>query len=531
MNGWNTSSDTLVTLLKPLLEPAPMMTRLFPLTTTFLALLCATYAPAQVTTEATTQSDNFSPEVAEATFNAVWNAMQQSGALASMSEVDWATMRAEYEPAALDATSNDALRAALNRMIESLGKSHFAIIPGEAIMEFDVEDVAIGDMPTEDATEEGTEEATDSLAPDSDKEAEPSDAPKKSTQPGDGQSGIHARFVDKTARVVAVTPGSPAAQLGIQPGWEIASIRGRSLHEYAEQFGEIESSSLTGYHRNAALQAMLTAEPDTVIPIHFIDLDGEEKELHVPATPQTAQVVTFGNLPPMPVTTQSQILTQADLAKMNIEVDPGISAGLVAFDVWMVPIVQPFAQAIETFRDAQVDCIIVDVRGNPGGLGGLAMGVAGHFTDEPVNLGTMTNAFGEMHFNTNPQRVSASGKLVEPLDVPLFILVDEMSASTSEIFAGGLQTAERAIIVGRKTPGLALPAIASDLPNGDIFYHAIAAFELANGDQIEGVGIAPDVPVQLNPDAFRTSSDPDLHAALEWLHNQDQPNASDETLN
>ena len=92
-----------------------------------------------------------------------------------------------------------------------------------------------------------------------------------------------------------------------------------------------------------------------------------------------------------------------------------------------------------------------------------------------------------------------------------------MSASTSEIFAGGMQTADRAEVVGRRTPGMALPAVAEELPNGDILYHAIAEFTLPDGATIEGIGISPDVDVDLKPEAFEGSRDPDLRAAVELL--------------
>ncbi len=193
------------------------------------------------------------------------------------------------------------------------------------------------------------------------------------------------------------------------------------------------------------------------------------------------------------------------------------------FDVWMVQIIQPIAQAIEEFRNKEVDAVIIDLRGNPGGVGGLAMGVGGHFLDEPTNLGTMYNSFGELNFNTNPQRVSLSGELVEPLSVPLVVLVDSMSASTSEIFAGGMQDAGRAVVLGRRTPGLALPAVAEELPNGDILYHAIAEFELPSGHPIEGVGVSPDLPVTLDPASFSRSSDPDIRAAVEWATRNTPP--------
>ena len=217
----------------------------------------------------------------------------------------------------------------------------------------------------------------------------------------------------------------------------------------------------------------------------------------------------------MSVRTKFEVLGR--LLEYGIDAPEGYQVGVLEFSVWMIPIMQPILRAVDAFRTEQVDAIVIDLRGNPGGVGGLAMGVGGHFFDEPTNLGTMTNEFGEMNFNTNPQRLSPDGKLVDPLSTPLAILIDDMSASTSEIFAGGMQTADRAEVVGRRTPGMALPAVAEELPNGDILYHAIAEFTLPDGATIEGIGISPDVDVDLKPEAFEGSRDPDPRAAVELL--------------
>src|SRR5207244_2459374 len=80
---------------------------------------------------------------------------------------------------------------------------------------------------------------------------------------------------------------------------------------------------------------------------------------------------------------------------------------------------------------------IVDLRGNPGGLGIMATGMAGWFIDKPnQQLGVMqTRQGGPLKFVVNPRAPAYRG--------PLAVLVDGMSASTSEIFAGGLQALGR----------------------------------------------------------------------------------------
>jgi carboxyl-terminal processing protease len=420
-----------------------------------------------------------SEEEARAIFQHTMERMEAAGALSDMSEADWSALSTRFESEAAGARNDAELRAVMNEMIASLGKSHFAIIPQSAT-----------EMPS---TSSG----------------------------GAGTLGLQARFQGDEAIITQVRPGSSADEAGIRPGWLLKSTDGFELASFSRRFGDIESASMPGYHRNAALAEMLTTSPGNELTLELTDLEGEDHELAIEGRPDTAQMIKFGNLPPMKVETTSSILGQEELKAYGLDVAPDYRVGMIQFSVWMVPIMQPILRAIDEFRTEEVDAVIIDLRGNPGGVGGLAMGVGGHFFKEPVSLGTMYNDFGEMHFNTNPQRISSEGKLVEPLSTPLAILIDEMSASTSEIFAGGMQSAERATIVGRRTPGMALPAVAEELPNGDILYHAIAEFELPDGRTIEGLGVAPDAIVPLEPTAFATSCDPDVRTAVELMTQDD----------
>jgi len=94
------------------------------------------------------------------------------------------------------------------------------------------------------------------------------------------------------------------------------------------------------------------------------------------------------------------------------------------------------------------------------------------------------------------------------------ILIDGGSASTSEIFAGGLQDVGRAIVVGERSMGAALPSIISKLPSGALFQYAMADFKTASGTLIEGRGVKPDVEVKLTRAALLKGRDPQLDAAI-----------------
>jgi len=120
----------------------------------------------------------------------------------------------------------------------------------------------------------------------------------------------------------------------------------------------------------------------------------------------------------------------------------------------------------------------------------------------------------------NPRLVNGAGKRVEPFSGPVAILVDEITASASEVFAGGMQDLERAKVFGRRTSGQALPAIFDRLPNGDAFYHPVADFIPPKGTRLEGRGVIPDFEVPIDRRALLENRDPVLEKAIDWIVQQ-----------
>jgi len=138
--------------------------------------------------------------------------------------------------------------------------------------------------------------------------------------------------------------------------------------------------------------------------------------------------------------------------------------------------------------------------------------LAGILTDEQFSLGQMTMRDGHINFIAYPQKKAFLG--------PVAVLVDRMSASTSEIFAAGLQERGRAKIIGRRTMGAALPSFIRELPNGDRLQHAIADYHTPEKRRIEGQGVIPDFTVELRPKRLRRGLDADLDRAVKWLNRQ-----------
>jgi carboxyl-terminal processing protease len=118
----------------------------------------------------------------------------------------------------------------------------------------------------------------------------------------------------------------------------------------------------------------------------------------------------------------------------------------------------------------------------------MISGIAGHLVDAPLVLGAMHTRVSDLEFRANPRLSTADGRRVAPFAGPVAILMDELSASASECFAGGLQSLGRARIFGRRSMGQALPAQTKSLPNGDVLEYAIGDFVTSTGETLEGAG-------------------------------------------
>ena len=94
----------------------------------------------------------------------------------------------------------------------------------------------------------------------------------------------------------------------------------------------------------------------------------------------------------------------------------------------------------------------------------MIMGISGHFLTERKPLGTMKTRDAELQFAANPRLVNAAGERVEPFAGPVAILVDSMTGSASECFAGGMQSISRARVFGQTSMGQALPALLRQAP-------------------------------------------------------------------
>jgi carboxyl-terminal processing protease len=166
--------------------------------------------------------------------------------------------------------------------------------------------------------------------------------------------------------------------------------------------------------------------------------------------------------------------------------------------------------ALETMAPETLDGLIFDMRGNPGGLLSTAIDVGSAFIEEgPIVI----EDFG----GGREQVLNANGNFLN-LDIPVVVLVDEASASASELIAGALQDNDLATIIGEVTFGKGTVQTWQPLVNGGGIRLTVARWLTPNGSWIHRNGITPDYIVEWNPtSAAEAADDIQLQAALDFL--------------
>ncbi len=401
------------------------------------------------------------PEAAE-TFDAAWTIIRNTHFDKTMNGLNWEAVRDELRPRAAAAKTPAELRAVIRDMLGRLGLSHFALIPSGS---------------------EGTSDGAVS----SDKSGDP---------------GIDVRLIGSD---LVVTEVDAALASQVRAGWRILQIGQARVTELLKAVPESDNQRLLNVEAWRIAQTRLRGPAGSTVEVTFEDARATPVKVSLPRHTETGSPVTVGNLPTMYVRVSRDKKTTP----------AGGSAGVIGFNVWMTAVDAEFQRAIDEFRTA--DGIIIDLRGNPGGLAAMLMGISGHFLNERVTLGTMKTRDNELRFVANPRLVNGKGERVQPFAGPLAILVDSMSGSASECFAGGMQSIGRARVFGQISMGQALPALFDRLPNGDVLIHAYGDFVTATGTRLEGKGVIPDEIVPLDRPDLLAGRDRTMEAALAWI--------------
>ena len=405
-------------------------------------------------------------------FEYVWKTVRDKHWQVKPNGVDWQAVHDELRPAIEKAESMAAARAVLSDMLGRLHQTHFEIIPNELYSDLGA-----------------------------------------SGAKGEITAGFDLRVLGSQALVTSVEANSSAAREGVQPGWQILKIGSTDLDPVVQKLNETYAgSTLRELIMREALLSRLAGQPGESVTVEFLDGSNQRVSKTLVQGKPRGTLTQFGYLYPMHVWFDSSKAGDGTI-------------GYVKFNLFMDParLMNLFAEAVSSCKTCRG--FVIDLRGNPGGIGAMAMGMAGWFIDRPdQRLGTLYLRDTTLKFVVNPRAYTFEG--------PLAILVDGASASTSEILAGGLKDLGRARIFGTRTAAAALPSVFEMLPNGDGFQYAIANYISEGGQPLEGLGVTPDVEAPLTREALLEGKDPARDAAVTWIKSSPLPaNQKTETRN
>jgi carboxyl-terminal processing protease len=287
--------------------------------------------------------------------------------------------------------------------------------------------------------------------------------------------GMEVTEVRAGLRVSRVFPGSPAQKAGIRRGDEIVAVNGKSIAGATSQ----------------RTTSLIRGRPGTSVTLTWTR-DRRRITRRVKRAKVDAPSVTS-----------------------SLRTVKGVKLGVVALAGFTSGAHGEVRSAVDRLRDRGAKGIVLDLRGNGGGLLDEAVLVASVFIPD----GTIVSTDGR---NRERHVYRASGGAI-PRSVPVDVLVDDGTASASEIVAGAIQDRKRGEIVGTRTFGKGVFQEVRELRNGGALditvgeYFTPSGRNLGGGGTRRGAGIQPDVRSQDNP---RTAADEALQAALRELATQ-----------
>jgi len=431
-----------------------------------LALAAPVAAPAQ---QSATIGASAVVDSQLASFDLAVQRVYQSHFDSTFNGVNWLALRDSLRPRAVGAP-RDTIRLLLRTMLGRLGQSHFAILPQEAT----------------EANQDGR---------------------------GTGVPGFEVRLIDGAVTVMSVDSTGPAAGV-VQTGWVVATVDTHQVAGLIEQVKTRPGRYPEPVRVTMAVEGWLSGDPGHPVVVGFRDGQDQLVRREITRVPASGEQVKVGDFPTFFARFYGKRLSRQ-----------GVTVGLMGFNTWMVPLMRQLDSAVAAVKP--VDGMILDLRGNRGGIAAMVSGLAGHFIDQKDTLGLFRTRRMNLAYAANPRRTTPAGEPATVFAGPVAILQDELSASASEVFAGGMQSLGRVRVFGTTSLGAVLPANWAKLPNGDVLYYAIADFITNTGVVLEGVGVIPDQVVRPTRQDLLLGVDPVLEAAIQWIASQRSPSSQE----
>jgi carboxyl-terminal processing protease len=287
--------------------------------------------------------------------------------------------------------------------------------------------------------------------------------------------GIGARITMRNGQptIVNTIPGSPARASGLRSGDVILQVDGKPVAGLPQD----------------RLLAMIKGQVGESVRL-TISRKGEPKPL-----------------------TLSVSRAHVEVPDVSWHLLPGGSIAHLAIQSFGKQADEQLRTALKEARDQGARAVVLDVRGNSGGLKDQAVTVTSEFL-------TQGDVFIEQNAHGERKEIAAKPGGIAP-DIPLCVLIDEGTASSAEIFAGALQDHARAKLVGTKTFGTGTVLEPFLLSDGSAVLLAVAEWLTPNGRQIWHHGIAPDISVPQSRDALILTPEAEGGLTVEALAHSD----------
>ncbi len=291
--------------------------------------------------------------------------------------------------------------------------------------------------------------------------------------------GIGAELTVRDSLVIVVAPikGSPAARAGLLPEDIILEVdekatTGMPLHEVVQMIRGPKGTTVT-----------LTVQRGTEPTVRNLEIT--RAEIDVPSVESERKETASGSI------------------------------GYIAINQFADHTNQEVDRALRELKKEPLDGIILDVRFNGGG-----------YLDRAVDLASMFLRQGKVvsvaRKEGEPEAHYVHGRPIDT-DTPLVILINEGSASASEILAGALQDHKRATVIGKKSFGKGTIQEIFEMPGGSSLRVTVARWLTPNGRDLGKEGVDPDIEVARTAEDIEAGNDPQLDAAIRWIFSRNTP--------
>jgi carboxyl-terminal processing protease len=291
-----------------------------------------------------------------------------------------------------------------------------------------------------------------------------------------------------------VRPGTPAAAAGLRPGMRVLAVNGMAIAEaLARARADVGPSSSERAALVLSYLRLVSGPGDEPLGLDLLAPNGER--------------------------------VQVSLARQRIGGAPVFEARrlpegplYVRFDRFRAPVARLFRAALAANRNAPA--LILDLRSNTGGDGREGLRIAAPLLTGPTLVARLRTRTGRapsalLGLVRLPLEMRAGTADGQMFDGPVAILVNEATASTSEVIAGALQERGRARVVGTRSCGCALGVLRyRRLANGALLAVSEVGLVTGMGRRIEGEGVAPDVVAAPTLESLRQGIDSQLAAAI-----------------